>query len=598
MPEASDIANAVRTHRIRLGMSQSDLAASASTSRTNIALFEQGRRILPQGIMDRILHALKMPTEGSGSHGTDDVPGLPRSEYIRSSLASQLAQFQSAPFLFIGSGLSRRYLGLEDWEGLLQKFCGEVGESYAYLKGRQGDGKFPEIASSLAEPFYEAWFKEGKFEESRMQYEDEVTDISSPLKIEIATYIRQAAVLSEPALAVELEALQQAVIDGIITTNWDSMLEMLFPKFKVFVGQNRLLFANPMTIGEIYKIHGCASAPNTQVLTAADYDEFSRRNPYLAAKLITIFVEHPIVFLGYSLTDRNVREMLTAIATCMDEDELQKLAQRLIFVRWDRDNEGDMISTGVIDVGSRTLTITLIRTAAFVSVYEAMKLARRFSAPVLRRLKDYVYDLVRTSDRAGRMYVATEIDGDDDLDVVFGVGAIAQFAQVGYLALGVVELFRDLVFDEHNLDAGHVVHHTLPSILKAKARNYAPIFKYLKEAGMLTAEGESIAPGIPSNVARASMERAGRLLPAAQYVKHKAHVRRLGSTEAVIAHYGAEVAAHHLALLHPDQHDLDVLQKYLTDNFQRISEGSTPHKKVACLLDLLTFAPGFADPLE
>ncbi len=56
------------------------------------------------------------------------------------------------------------------------------------------------------------------------------------------------------------------------------------------------------------------------MLTDDDYRDFNERNTYLASKLITIFVEHPIIFIGYSLTDPNVSGMLKAIAACIGEE--------------------------------------------------------------------------------------------------------------------------------------------------------------------------------------------------------------------------------------------------------------------------------------
>jgi len=40
---------------------------------------------------------------------------------LQDDLHNHLEQFHTAPFLFVGSGLSRRYLGLEDWDGLLRR---------------------------------------------------------------------------------------------------------------------------------------------------------------------------------------------------------------------------------------------------------------------------------------------------------------------------------------------------------------------------------------------------------------------------------------------------------------------------------------------
>ena len=67
-------------------------------------------------------------------------------------LATHLREFRSAPFLFVGSGMSRRYLGLETWAGLLERFSEHTGKPYAYYAS-SGDGQLPKVAGSSQMPF-------------------------------------------------------------------------------------------------------------------------------------------------------------------------------------------------------------------------------------------------------------------------------------------------------------------------------------------------------------------------------------------------------------------------------------------------------------
>ncbi|PSD09473.1 hypothetical protein C7E19_24555, partial [Stenotrophomonas maltophilia] len=134
-----------------------------------------------------------------------------------------------------------------------------------------------------------------------------------------------------------------------------------FPDYKVYVGQGDLLFANPQEVGEIYKIHGGCSDPESLVLTSDDYALFASRNPYLAAKLITVFVEHPVVFIGYSLSDPNIQSILRSISSCIGSKNVSKLRKNLIFLQRPEGEEGDSISESYYALDAEQIPIVLVK---------------------------------------------------------------------------------------------------------------------------------------------------------------------------------------------------------------------------------------------
>ena len=252
---------------------------------------------------------------------------------IKETLEKILKNFTSAPFLFIGSGLSRRYIGLEDWKGLLQKFCSDNGLNFDYYYSTS-NSNLPKTAKLLAKDFSEIWWKNDKFLDSRNEYKAYgiMEHESSPLKYEICKYLKTKSIIDDQELKNEVEELKKANIDGIITTNWDNFIEGLFQDYDVYFSQDDLINSIVQEIGEIYKIHGSVDDFNTLILTDEDYDSFTKKNAYLAAKLLSIFIEHPIFFLGYSISDSNIQEILKSIATCISHEGLKKLENSIFLV--------------------------------------------------------------------------------------------------------------------------------------------------------------------------------------------------------------------------------------------------------------------------
>ncbi|WP_086936671.1 MULTISPECIES: SIR2 family protein [Pseudomonas] len=523
--------------------------------------------------------------------------------HITLSLTRLLAQNGGAPFLFVGSGFSRRYIGLEQWDELLKRFCDGIQE-FGYYSS-QNNQDLAKAASAIAKDFNEIWWKSEKYSESRKNNSDSITSVSSALKHEMASYLANIShnKISADGLSDELEALSRLNVDGIITTNWDLFIEELFPDYKVFIGQEELLFSNPQSIGEVYKIHGCASQPNSLVLTNEDYEIFEEKNPYLAAKLITIFIEHPVIFIGYSISDRNIQKIIESIVNCLGQDKLDLFGRNLIFLQRTKQDEEPSFQSALMSIGETRLNITVIRTSNYLDVYEAIESTKRkIPARILRYCKEQMYDLVKSNDPETKLAVLDidQIDNKDDVEFVVGVGVAKShegISKQGYKGITIDDIFSDIISVKSQYDPAELLREVYPPLLK-RPNKYIPGFRYLHALG-ITSHDELMKSEF-SEVEGIIFKANRKDYRINQYGKHYESNYKNLSTREIIAETTAEKAT--LIIPFQDDGDIDIaaVKELLENNKNNLktehSSYSTYFRKLACLVDRLEF--GFSKPTQ
>jgi len=143
----------------------------------------------------------------------------------------------------------------------------------------------------------------------------------------------------------------------------------------------------------------------------SDYENFNSKNAYLAAKLLSIFLENPVIFIGYSITDTNITDLLGLIADMMEsQEQLERLAKNLIFVTRP-DDEKDQLESVLMTVGSKKLYFTHIRTHDYSKIYKALQHSeRKIPVHLLRALKEQIYNIVKTTEDADRRIAVKDFD--------------------------------------------------------------------------------------------------------------------------------------------------------------------------------------------
>ena len=343
-----------------------------------------------------------------------------------------VSQYHNYPVLFVGTGLSLRYLeNSYSWDSLLKKVAKEINpnnEYYLDLLAEHTRGSsyaYEEIAEQLEKDF-EKYLKEnrdGKFKFINDQfYENMERGIKvSRFKLYLAYLLKDIEIKESARDEIEEFKKVRKNVSSVITTNYDCMIERLF-SFSPLIGNN-ILLSNPY--GSVYKIHGCVTEPAEIIITKSDYDKFKDRYELIRAQLLSIFIHNPIIFIGYNIGDSNIKDILRTIFSYVDSssEQAQKIRDNFLLIEYEEGSDNTEILEHDIDIeGMATIRINKLKTDNFTDVYKALaELDLPVSAMDIRKVQSIAREICEGGNI--KVSITEDLDDLDNSDKILYLGS-------------------------------------------------------------------------------------------------------------------------------------------------------------------------------
>lgn len=417
------------------------------------------------------------------------------------AILDKIVEQHRMPVLFVGSGISKRYLhNYPNWEELLELSYKKITpDPYAYQRhldslSRKFDNSFEintNLASIIEDEFNDAFYSHKL--KLRIGSKDQkwVSRNISPYKMFLSHYFKKINLHRNPKLHAEIDQFKQLKnkISAVITTNYDTFLEdVIFTEdYEVFCHQHELFSSNSYNIAEIYKIHGSVSDANSIVITKKDYDSFNRSRKLFIAKMLTLFAESPIIFLGYSFTDTNIQEIVADFLSCLAPENMKNIEEHFVFVSYKSGvEELKEIKRIITTFDGSQIPITEVETDNFLMLFKTLnKITPGISPTRIRQTKRLVKKIVEHN-------VATEdvnsvlIDIDDlnkvdtsSMPLAIAIGEKdTLFSKLGYDVVPVDVIIEDVLFDNKNLNSTSMCMNRFKSIT---SNSLTPVFKYVSD---------------------------------------------------------------------------------------------------------------------
>jgi hypothetical protein len=507
-------------------------------------------------------------------------------EDIINAVGSVIESANRYPFLFVGSGLSKRYLGTPSWEPLLRELSEKtIGpQEYMRLSARartaerrgETDSALPYLAQLMEDPINDCIVTDEAFSSFRAAHNSELLAGISPMRMFIADMLAAANIVNPTDRELrELVRAGKDRVSGVITTNYDRLCETIFPDFTPYVGQDGLIFRDPCYSREIYEIHGSVNDPDSLVITESDYREFDRKSKYLAAKMLTVFMEYPIVFLGYSISDQNVRKILGEVCQCVGPRRLDDLRGRIVFVQYGATEEGP-ISTYTESFDGHSLSMVSVTTDDFTPIFEAIGNSKKlYNTRFIREIRSDIYNLASHIDPS-REIVLAGVDNalaslPDTKKAILGIGIVGE--EFG-MPITAQDLYEDVVLDNKHFQPRLIVDAYLEILLKQNSGGL-PIYKYLSAYNGIIGERTQQAVDRQTCVDSFRNQSIRQTLSG----QRNRFAGRL-SVEGLIEAVGYEKAYKHMSILDDSEIDWQALRMYLTGLLDADAEKADAAKSI------------------
>ena len=243
------------------------------------------------------------------------------------------------------------------------------------------------------------------------------------VKIMAASECMKIKVDVSGALRDELIYLRKLpeIVPCVVTTNYDTLIEdgLFEGKFKVYSEVSDYYLSGSQGIGEIYKIHGTCTNPATLVLNEEDYEQFHNKSKIVSAKILSVLCDYPLVIMGYSIEDSDVKEIFDNLISSLNDEKLRELERNIVFIQYDPNEFGIVPSIRKIEYEGHVLSIRAFCTNDFLSIFEEISSMEASVSPqVIRKIRQIVKKIQVAEESKGDKYKLIGIDdiAEEDAD--------------------------------------------------------------------------------------------------------------------------------------------------------------------------------------
>lgn len=340
------------------------------------------------------------------------------------------SNYKNHPILFIGTGFSLRYLkNSYTWSQLLERCAKDLFDNdrqYLNLLSTCTTGRnvnLPQLAELIEAEYEKIPHDSLKFKELNDIFYEQMREGNkvSRLKIHISLILKNLEINENHQHEINEIKNCAKNIATVVTTNYDQLCEELF-KFKTLVG-NDILLSSPY--GSVYKIHGCIKAPEKIIITTNDYKNFEYKNELIRAQLLSLFINNPIIFIGYRVGDENIKKILGTIFSYVDANsiEAEKIKSNFLLVERSEKDQLEILEHDIEIQDGTTIRINKIRLNDYSHIYKKINsLQLPVSAYEVRKVQKIYKEILSGGDIKVR--IVDDLDSINSGDTILAIGSV------------------------------------------------------------------------------------------------------------------------------------------------------------------------------